>query len=189
MIASLIDQVNAKGERLAALDVAKTFLGADVANNLAMLDPISTDLEGGNTRSGRGLATMSAPSRRRSGRRRPSTTLGQLGEDDAQQRHGAFHDQRLAQLVLCEQGLPVYPARHQAVQRELFGRLGPCTSRKRRLSLLSGAGRAGFQASNRPFPASLPRSRRSASRLIRPPCRRCSPNGFIRSPERHTEGR
>src|SRR5215475_12947162 len=75
VIASLIDQVNAKGERLAALDVAKTFLGADVANNLAMLDPISTDLEGGNTRSGRGLATMSAPSRRRSGRRRPSTTF------------------------------------------------------------------------------------------------------------------
>src|SRR5215813_13768595 len=34
-IASLIDQANAKGERLAALDVAKTFLGADVANNLA----------------------------------------------------------------------------------------------------------------------------------------------------------
>src|SRR5262245_24689254 len=31
-IASLIDQANAKGERLAALDVAKTFLGADVAN-------------------------------------------------------------------------------------------------------------------------------------------------------------
>jgi hypothetical protein len=34
-IASLIDQANAKGERLAALDVAKTFLGADVADNLA----------------------------------------------------------------------------------------------------------------------------------------------------------
>ena len=34
-IASLIDQATAKGERLAALDVAKTFLGADVASNLA----------------------------------------------------------------------------------------------------------------------------------------------------------
>ena len=25
--------------------------------------------------------------------------------------------------------------------------------------------------------------------VIRLPCRRCSPNGFTRSPERHTEGR
>ena len=34
--------------------------------------------------------------------------LRQLGEDNAQQRHRAFHDQRLARLILCEQGLPVH---------------------------------------------------------------------------------
>src|SRR5262249_50683766 len=33
-----------------------------------------------------------------------------------------------------------------------------------------------------------PGSRRSASRLIRPPCRRCSPNGFNRSPATHRGG-
>jgi hypothetical protein len=37
----------------------------------------------------------------------------ELGEDDAQQRPGAFHDQRLARLVLCEQGLQFHEARHK----------------------------------------------------------------------------
>jgi transposase-like protein len=38
--------------------------------------------------------------------------------------------------------------------------------------------------------ADLPTGPKEAkpSRAIRLPCRRCSPNGFTRSPERHTEG-
>jgi hypothetical protein len=48
-VSSLIDQAMTKGERLAALDVAKTFLGADVASNLAKdsdyLDKILTQAD------------------------------------------------------------------------------------------------------------------------------------------------
>jgi hypothetical protein len=48
-----------------------------------MLGPVSTDMEGGNTR--QQPRTMSAPSRRRSGCRWPAQDFRRLSEDDTQE--------------------------------------------------------------------------------------------------------